>query len=778
MTEQVVGRAIGRLEDRALVAGRGTYVDDIHLPDMLAAAFVRSPFAHAAIGAIDTSAALALPGVRAVYHAADLAPHLAYPYLSVGLPSSAYKQVADRPVLPADEACHVGQAVAIVVADTRYIAEDAAALVEIDYDPLPVSADCRVALEPGAPTAIRGAPHNVLASFTTEYGNCDAAFAKAPHVFPLSVSQHRGCGQAIECRGVVAAHDATFDRLTLWSSTQMPHEVMRNLVKTLGIEENQVRVVTPDVGGGFGPKLVVYPEEIVLAATARLIGRPVKWIEDRREHFVSTTQERDQHWDLEIAVDDDGRLIGIRGSVAHDHGAYTARGINIVQNSVNVVPGPYVLPHYRIEATLVLTNRVPVTPVRGAGHPQGIFAMERAMDLIARELGLDRAEVRRRNLIGADAMPYETPLRNRDGRPVVYDSGDYPASQAAALEAADYAGFEARRAIAQQAGRYRGIGIATYVKGTGRGPYEAAIVRIGTSGRISVYTGAVAIGQGTATMLAQICAEQLGGDVSNVSVVMGDTATIPIGFGTSASRIAVNAGSSVHMAAGVVRDKVLRAAARELEASEEDLEIVGRQVRVRGVPDLSIDLGDLSSATLGRSGYAVPEDETPGLEGNEQFIANDLTFANGTHVAEVEVDGETGAVEILNYVIVHDCGRMINPTLVDGQVLGGAVHGIGNALFERMHYDDSGQPLTSNLAEYLVPTAPELPHIEIAHRDTPSPLNPLGVKGVGESGTVPAPAAIASAVEDALRPFGVHITEMPLAPDRIIELIRDAETAG
>ena len=359
---------------------------------------------------------------------------------------------------------------------------------------------------------------------------------------------------------------------------------------------------------------------------------------------------------------------------------------------------------------------------------------------------------------------------------MVYDSGDYPASQQAALAAAGYETFESRRGVPGEGGRYRGIGIATYVKGTGRGPYEAAIVRIGTSGRISVYTGAVAIGQGTATMLAQVCAEQLGGDVSNVSVVMGDTATIPIGFGTSASRITVNAGSSVHLAACTVRDKVLKAAARELEASEEDLEIVGRQVRVRGVPDLAIDLGDLSSATLGRSGYAVPEDDSPGLEGSEQFIANDLTFANGTHVAEVEVDGETGAVEILNYVIVHDCGRMINPTLVDGQVLGGAVHGIGNALFERMIYDDSGQPLTGNLAEYLVPTAPELPNIEITHRDTPSPLNPLGVKGVGESGTVPAPAAIASAVEDALRPFDVHITETPLSPDRIVELIRQGRS--
>src|SRR5207302_3347200 len=448
-------------------------------------------------------------------------------FMVVGLPSASYKQDLNRPALAGDEVVHVGQAVAIVVADDRYIAEDAAALVDIDYQPLPAASDCRAALPVGAPLVHRKSPHNLLAEFDMAYGDVDAAFKKAAHVFRESLWQHRGGGHSIECRGAVALHDALDDRLTLWSSTQMPHAAMRQLCDMLGRDENQVRVMTPDVGGGFGPKLVFYPEDVVTALAAMILGRPVKWIEDRREHFVASTQERDQYWEVEIAVDREARILGVRGSIIHDHGAYTARGVNLPHNSAETVPLQYEVPAYSMNVKVALTNKVPVTPVRGAGHPQGTFAMERLLDRVARELELDRAEVRRRNLIPASKMPYKTQLRARGRMPVVLDSGDYPRCQQDALARAGWAGFPARRDAARKAGRYLGIGVANFCKGTGRGPFESATVRIGPSGKVHVYSGAAAMGQSTKTMLAQIVAEQLGSDMENVTVTTGDTAAIP-----------------------------------------------------------------------------------------------------------------------------------------------------------------------------------------------------------------------------------------------------------
>ncbi|HZR69088.1 MAG TPA: xanthine dehydrogenase family protein molybdopterin-binding subunit, partial [Burkholderiales bacterium] len=531
-----VGRRVPRLEDPDLLRGQGRFVDDIALPGMLHAAFVRSPHAHAGIRGIDKAAALALPGVRAVFTRADLLPHLKSERLVVGLPSKSYKQDLNRPVLAIDEVVHVGEAAAIVVADDRYLAEDGAALVEVDYEPLPAVADCKAALADGAPKAHRASPHNLLAEFRMGYGDADAAFARAPHVFRESLRQHRGGSHSIECRGCVAAHDAIEDRLTLWSSTQMPHQALRQLCDLLGRDENRVRVVTPDVGGGFGPKLVFYPEDIATALAAMLVGRPVKWIEDRREHFVATTQERDQYWDIEIAVDRDARILGIRGSIIHDHGAYTARGVNLPHNSAETVPLQYEVPAYAMSVKVALTNKVPVTPVRGAGHPQGTFAIERLLDRVARELGLDRAEVRRRNLIGPEKMPYETKLKARGGQAVLLDSGDYPKCQAEALERAGWSDFPARQQAARKSGRYLGIGLANYCKGTGRGPFESVTVRIGPSGRVHVYTGAAAMGQGTRTMLAQVVAEQLGADIANVTVTTGDAAAIALGLGGSNSR--------------------------------------------------------------------------------------------------------------------------------------------------------------------------------------------------------------------------------------------------
>ncbi len=768
---KVLGRSVPRLEDAAFLRGQGRFVDDIRLPGMLHAAFVRSPHAHAAIRGIDKSAALALAGVRSVLTLADLRPFLRNERLVVGLPSPSYRQERNRLALAGDEVVHVGEPVAVVIADDRYLAEDGVARVAVDYEPLPAVADCRAALAEGAPRVHRDAPHNLLAEFGMGYGDVDAAFAGAPHVFRESLWVHRGGSHSIECRGTVAVHDPLEDKLTLWSSCQMPHALMRLLVDMLGRDESRLRVVSPDLGGGFGPKLVSYSEDVVTCVAALATGRPVKWIEDRREHFVAATQERDQYWDVEIAVDAEARILGVRGSFIHDHGAYTARGVNLGTNSAETVTLPYEVPAYRMDVRLALTNKVPVTPVRGAGHPQGTFAMERLLDRVARELALDRAEVRRRNLIPAARMPYTKQLRTRSGTQVVLDSGDYPRCQAEACARAGWEGFRARQEAARREGRYIGIGLANFVKGTGRGPFEGVTVRVGPSGRILVFSGATAMGQSTRTMLAQIVADELGGDLSNVTVTAGDTDGIPLGIGGSNSRQTVMAGSSAHLAARRVRQKAIKVAALMLKASEQDLEIAGGDVRVRGAPDLKIALGRVAHAVAGTPGYTLPGEVEPGMEATEYFVLDEMAYANGTAVAEVEVDVETGGVKILRYVIAHDCGRILHPVIVDGQIHGGAAHGIGNALYEWMGFDDDAQPVTTNLGEYLLVTATEMPPVDIVHLESPSPLNPLGVKGVGECGVVPAPAAIVSAVEDALAPFGVHLAQAPVSPAHLHGLI-------
>ncbi len=562
----------------------------------------------------------------------------------------------------------------------------------------------------------------------------------------------------------------------------MPHSTLRQLVDMMGRNENQLRVVTPDIGGGFGPKLVVYPEDVVLCIAALKLGRPVKWIEDRREHFIATTQERDQYWDVEVAVDGEARVLGIRGSLVHEHGAYTARGINLPQNSGESLPGIYHVPNFQMNIKLALTNKVPVTPVRGAGHPQANFVIERIMDRIARDLGLDRTDVRLRNMVKPEEMPYERPLKTRGGLPVTLDSGDYPSCQNSVAERIGWADFAARQEAARAEGRYLGIGISNFVKGTGRGPFEAVTVRVGTSGKIHVYTGATAIGQGTKTMLSQVVAEVLGGEIGNVTVTTGDTAAIALGIGTSNSRIAVTAGTSAHVAAGKVRDKALAIASAMLDTPADDLEMVGDEVRPKERPghiaNVKVSLAEIAHAVSGTPGYSLPEGIGAGLEATEHVILDSPAYANGTTAAVVEVDVETGGVKILDYVLAFDSGRVINPMMAAGQAIGGTAHGIGNALFERMAYDENAQPLTTNYADYLLVTAPEMPRVDVTFQESPSPLNPLGVKGVGENGVVPAPGAIISAIEDALTPFSVHLDQTPISPPELFALIEAGRQGG
>ena len=771
-----IGERVLRIEDGPLIRGHGRFVDDLKFPGMLQAAFVRSPHAHAGIRGIDCGAARRLPGVHAVFTFADIAPLLTQERLPLQFRTDQLPQDVAPFVLAKDEVAFVGEAIAVVIAQSRAIAEDAGALVEVDYEPLPAVSDCRAALRPGAPLAHRGKTSNLLIEFRQTYGDTAGAFARAPHRAAVSLKQHRGGAHSMEGRGAVAVYDVNEDRLTVWSSTQLAHEVRAFLMRLLRLDENQIRVVAPDVGGGFGGKFVMYPEEVVFAAACLRLRRPIKWIEDRREHFCATVQERDQYWDLEVAFDGDSLVLAVRGELIHDQGAYTPQGLNLPYNTSTGVPGPYIVPAYDLRVRVVETNKVATMPVRGAGYPEAAFAMERLLDAIARSLKLDRAEVRRRNLVPAEKMPYVTPLKTRAGTPIAYDSGDFPRCLDMAMQAIDYRGFAERQRRARENGRYHGIGLGNGVKGTGRGPFESGIVRIGRSGRISVYTGAMPMGQGICTALAQICAEQFIVPADSVTVVAGDTAVIPYGQGGFASRQTVTAGSAVHLAALAVREKVLNVAAHLLETGVEDLELRDGRVEVVGAPGSGLSLREVAEAVSGVPGYSMPGKFEPGLESLQSFLPSALTYGMGCHAVEVEVDVETAHVRILRYVVVNDSGRLINPMIVEGQLVGGTAHAIGNTLYEWMRYDDAAQPLTTTFADYLLPSATEVPNIELHFLQSPSPLNPLGVKGVGESGCVPAAAAIVAAIEDALSPFGVTVGEYPVTPARLFALIASARS--
>jgi len=774
----LIGARIPRLEDEALLRGRGRFVDDLAAAGLLHAAFARSPHPHALIRGIATAAAAAVPGVHAVLTLDDLAPMLAQRRM-IRRSHSGHPLDTMWPFALADrEVSYVGEPVALVLAASRYVAEDAAARVEVDYEAVPAAADCREAARPGAAPVRRELASNVIASYKVSYGDVAGAFAAAAHVIREELWQHRGAGHPIEGRGILAEWRDADATITVWASTQKAHDLLNSLNACVRLDDNRLRVATPDVGGGFGPKLCVYSEDVAVVAAARLLGRSVKWIEDRREHFTNAAQERDQHWSLEIAVDGVGKILGIRGTLLHDQGAYALQDVNQPYNSAKALSGPYVVPALHMDVAVAATNKTPVSSVRGAGYPQASFAMERLMDGVARALRLDRAEVRRRNLIPADRMPYRLPLKERSGAGIEYDSGDYPACQAQVLAAAQWDAFPQRQATARQQGRYIGIGLAHALKGTGRGPFESGLVRVAPSGRVTVATGAAAMGQGLKTALAQICAHELGVRAEDVRVVSGDTGAIALGLGGFASRQTVTAGSSVLLAARAVRDKAKKLASHLLEAGEHDLEVVDGAVRVVGAPKLAVGLGELARVLQGSPGYGFPSGVEPGLDANVNHRLDALAYANACHVAEVEVDVETGGVRILRYCAIQDSGTLINPTIVDGQVQGGIAHGIGNALLEWMGFDAGGQPMTTTFAEYLLPGTTEVPTMQTMYRQTPSPLNPLGAKGAGEVGTIPAAAAVISAVEDALAPFGVRLAQTPLPPAKILELIAAAKARG
>ena len=768
MRVSTIGARVLRLEDQALVTGQGRFVDDIAGAGAFAA-FTRSPHPHALVRDIELGAARAGPGVIAVLTLDDLGPVMKQRRMN-RISNSGTNLAQSWPFALADgEVSFVGEPVAIVIAADRYVAEDAAALIEVDYEVLPAALDCRAE---DAPPARRELRSNRVISYKVGYGDIETAFAKAAHVLREDLWVHRGAAHSMEGRGILAQIS---DRETLvWASTQKPHELRTALADYIALDESRLRVATPDVGGGFGPKLCVYPEDVAVVAAATLLRRSIKWIEDRREHFTNAAQERDQYWTLALAADDEGRVRGVRGRLIHEVGAYALQDVNIPYNSATTLTGPYVVPALAIDVAAVHTNKAPVSSVRGAGYPQAAFAMERMLDRLAQTLRLDRAELRRRNLIPAEKMPYRKPLKSRAGEQVQYDSGDYPGCQAEIVRAAQWKDFPRRQAAARAQGRYIGIGLAHGMKGTGRGPFEFGNVRVSPTGQITVSTGAAPMGQGLCTALAQICADAFGVRAQDVTVIAGDTASAPLGLGGFASRQTVTAGSSVKIAAAAVAAKARKLASHLLEVAEEDLEIADGEVRVVGAPQLAVKLGDLARVLKGAPGHPFPKDIEPGLKSSSTFRIDQLAYSNACHVAEVEVDIETGGVRILRYLAMQDAGRLINPMIVDGQVHGGVAHGIGNAIFEWMGYDEAGQPITTTFADYLLPTAADVPKLQTLYKESPSPHNPLGAKGVGEVGVIPAAAAIISAVEDALSPFGVRIAQMPITPSRLAELIARA----
>ncbi|HXF86458.1 MAG TPA: molybdopterin cofactor-binding domain-containing protein, partial [Anaerolineales bacterium] len=658
------------------------------------------------------------------------------------------------------------------VAESRYIAEDALADIQVDYEPLPAVVDLEKALQPDSPLVHEDIGSNIAAHVIQRKGDYETAKKNAALIVRRRFKYEHGCAAAIENRGIVAQWDARAGRLTVWDTTQAPVVIRNGLAAMLGLSERQVRVIAPFIGGGFGPKIMMfYQEEVLVPWAAMRLNRPVKWIEDRAENFVATTHERGQIHDAEAAFDQNGRILGVHDVFLHDTGAYAPYGLTVPLNSQANVLGLYDIENYYTEFTAVFTNKTIVTPYRGAGRQHGVFVIERLLDIAAKKLNIDRAEIRRRNFIPPDKFPYNNEIIYQDFAPIVYDSGNYEPLLDEALERIGYHKFvnEIQPKLRAE-GKHVGIGIVAYVEGTGIGPYEGAKVQVMGSGRVSVVTGVGTQGQGHFTSFAQIVAEQLGVSIDQIDVVTGDTDQFYWGAGTFASRGAVVAGNAINEAAKVVRQKILKLASEIFEAAEEDLELVDGQVRVKGVPQKTISLGELASKANPLRGAVKPGTE-PGLEATRYFGPERGATASGIHAMILEVDPETLQIKIQKYVVVHDCGKVINPLILDGQIHGGVAQGIGNAFYERLAYDENGQLLNGTFMDYHLPTSLDVPRIETVHSETLSPLNPMGVKGAGEAGAIPVGPLFAQALEDALHDVDFEILEIPLNSNRLWEIL-------
>jgi carbon-monoxide dehydrogenase large subunit len=778
MYPRSVGARVLRREDPRLLAGAGTFVDDIHLPGMLEGFFVRSSEAHADLLEVDVSGALEIPGVVAVITAAELRDRVAPIRAEVKTPGY---QEADMPVLAETKVRMVGEPIALVVARSRYLAEDGAAAVKVAYEPLTPIVTMEQALAEGAPLIHDEAPGNLFNRFELSEGDVEAAFAAADLTVELELRQQRYGAAALEGRAVIA--DARGDgHLTVWLSSQTPHLVRTGLAICLGLPETRIRVVSPDVGGGFGPKCVLYPEEVALAATSRLLGKPIKWTSDRIEDLLTTVHGREQVHRVKAAATSDGKVLAVAVEIHASNGAYApwpfGAGLDSGQASENVC-GPYDIPVYARSVNAVITNKTPMGPYRGVGRVMACLTIERVMDELASRLELDRIEVRRRNVVR------EFPYRTAAG--LEFESGDYVRSLELLEEATDWERTREEHRRLRKEGRYRGIGVACAVEHSAYGPkslgsrqmsitpgYDTAALRVEPDGRVKLAVGLHNHGQGHQTTMAQIAADHLGIDPGQVDVVYGDTAVVPYGYGTWASRSTVYCGGATVLAARDVREKALAVAAEMLEASPDDLDLAGGVISVRGSADRSVSFADVARRANHES-HLLPDGLEPGLESTRRYEAPDPgSFASAMHAAEVEVDPETGGVEVLSYVVVEDCGTIVNPMIVEGQVQGGVVQGIGGALYEHLAYDESGQPLATSFMDYLLPGAAEAPSVDIVHLESPSPKTLGGWKGMGEGGSINAPVAIVSAVNDALAGLGVTANQTPVDPSWIATAISRA----
>ncbi|MGD9092247.1 MAG: xanthine dehydrogenase family protein molybdopterin-binding subunit [Anaerolineales bacterium] len=779
MTKKQIGKRIRRNEDPRLLTGQALFVDDVEFPGMLHAAFLRSDYAHALLKSIDVSAARERPGVVAIYTAEDMGddwepgPPLVSPPPTVE--DVLFNSRTQVPLVK-DKVRHAGEAIAVVIAESRYIAEDAVEDIYVDLEPLEAVVDLEKALEPDSVLIHDDLDSNLAAHLIQEKGDYAAAREQADLIIKRRIVIDRGAAAAMENRGIVAHWEPKSQHLTVWDTTQAPIPIRNGLAARLGLSEHQVRVIAPFLGGGFGPKMMMfYAEEMVIPWVSLKLARPIKWIEDRRENFYVTTQEREQIHEVEMALTNDGRILGISDIFLHDSGAYDPYGLTLPLNTQSHAMGAYDVANFFSEVKVVFTNKIIATPIRGAGRPQGIYIVERMLDIAAKELGIDPIEIRRRNFIPPEAFPYEHGIIDQAFAPLIFDSGNYKPALEKAAEMIGYDRFVKEEAPRfRSEGRHVGIGIVSFVETTGVGPYEGARVTVEASGKVNVATGVGTQGQGHFTSFAQVVAEQLGVEVSDVNLVTGDTAEFHWGTGTFASRGAVVAGNAIHAASSIVRSKVLKLASEVLEAPEEELEIDDGMVRVADIPRLSVSLGELAELANPLRGAVEPGTE-PGLEATAYFGPRYGGTAFGAHALILEVDLETMMVEIKKMVVVEDCGTMLNPLILEGQVHGGVAMGIGNAYYEKLHYDENGQLLNASLADYLIPTAMEVPRIEVGHQETKSPLNPLGAKGAGEAGAIPVPALFAQALENALPEYNLELLETPLSPNRLFELLHDKE---
>lgn len=763
-----LGARIKRREDPRLITGRAIYVDDLNFAGMVHVAIVRSPHAHATIRSIDTTAARRSPGVVAVWTGEDVKARCGP--LPIGPRIKEMKAPKRFPLVIDGVVRHVGDPVAAVVATTMEAARDASDVVEVDYQPLPSVQDPEAALEPGAPVLHPDLGTNVCFRMTYGGGNVEEAFAGADVVVKTRIVQQRLIPAAMETRGVVAQYKG--GELTVWTSTQIPHVVKTTLSETVRLPEHEIHVIAPEVGGGFGSKLDVYGEEGLVAALALALGRPVKWIESRRENFIATIHGRGQVDYVELAAKRDGTVMGLRVRAIADLGAYSQLLTpGVPTNTGLMCCGCYRIPNAHAEVIGVFTNRTPTDAYRGAGRPEATFLIERAMDLLAAELKMDPVEVRRKNFIPPAAFPYKTPTG------AVYDSGNYERALDKALERANYRALRDEQAKLRKQGRYIGIGIATYVEITGLGAvaglsggnWESATVRVEPTGKVTVLTGTSPHGQGEETTFAQIVSDRLGVPVEDVIVLHGDTRAVPHGVGTFGSRTTPVGGSAVYVAAEKVKDKAVQIAAHLLEAAPADISTDGARFTVRGSPERSVEFKDV--ARMAYKAYKLPAGMEPGLDVTHFFVPKERVFPFGTHLCVVEIDTDTGEVMFRRYIAVDDCGNILNPLLVAGQIHGGIVQGLAQAIYEGVTYDDEGQLLTGTFAEYVVPQATDVPAFELDHTVTPSPHNPLGAKGVGEAGTIGATPAVVNAILDALAPFGVKDLQMPITPRRVWEAL-------